>query len=162
MVHHPGASNAPSEERLEFLTPDRTRTLVFVAVCAMLGAFGLARVALGHTTFVEILGIALLGLSPFLLNVALGKTVVDQEGIRTGRPLGRRFVPWADIESVAVEEKTSRGYGAHRIRLRTGRGRTVWLAAPYVEVRCGEQQYVRFSEQADRIIRRWHQARELR
>jgi hypothetical protein len=162
MVHRTGASNAPSEERLEFLTPDRTRTLVFVAVCMVLGAVGLVRVALGHTTFVEILGIALLGLSPFLLNVAFGKTVVDQEGIRTGRPLGRRFIPWADIESVAVEEKTSRGYGAHQVRLRTGRGRTVWLAAPYVEVRCTEQQYARFSEQADRIIQRWHRARELR
>ncbi|WP_344048002.1 PH domain-containing protein [Streptomyces thermoalcalitolerans] len=154
--------NAPSEERLEFLTPDRTRTLVFVVVCVVLGAFGLARVALGHMTFVETLGIALLALAPFLLNVAFGKTVVDQEGIRTGRPLRRCFVPWPDIESVAVEEKAGRGYGAHRVRLRTGRGRTVWLAAPYVEIRCSEQQYARFSEQADRIIQRWHQAREPR
>ncbi|MFB8775603.1 PH domain-containing protein [Streptomyces broussonetiae] len=158
MDPHSQGPQVPAEDREEFLTPDRTRTLVFVAVCVVLGAVGLVRLALGHVTFVEILGVALLALTPFLLNVAFGRTVVDGAGIRTGRPLGRRFVPWAEVESVAVEEKTSRGYGAHRVRVRTTRGRTVWLAAPYVEVRCSEQQYARFSGQADRIIQHWRQS----
>ncbi|MFV0135425.1 PH domain-containing protein [Streptomyces sp. HMX87] len=160
MVSHPENEGVPPEGRLEFLTPDRMRTLVFVAVCVVLGAYGLVRVVLGHVTFVEILGIALLALSPFLLNVAFGKTVVDESGIRTGRPLGRRFVPWTDVESVTVEEKTSRGHGAHRVRVRTTRGRTVWLAAPYIEIRCTEQQYARFCAQADRIIQYWHRSRD--
>ncbi|MBQ1089531.1 PH domain-containing protein [Streptomyces sp. B93] len=121
---------------------------------------GLIRVSLGQVTFFDVLGIALLALSPFLLNVAFGKTVVDDAGIRTGRPLGRRFLPWADVESVAVAERTSRGNGAHRVRVRTTRGRTVWLAAPYVEIRCTEQQYARFFAQADRIVQYWHGTRD--
>ncbi|MFD0900417.1 PH domain-containing protein [Actinomadura sediminis] len=156
MDSHPENAGVPSEARLEFPAPDRTRTLVFAAVCVVLGAYGLVRVSLGHVTFVEILGIALLALSPFLLNVAFGKTVVDESGILTGRPVGRRFLPWPDVEFVAVEEKTSRGNGAHRVRVGTTSGRTVWLAAPYIETRCTEQQYARFSAQADRIIQYWH------
>jgi hypothetical protein len=132
---------------------------VFALVCAGWGVTGLVRVSLGQVMFFDALGIALLALSPFLLNVALGRTVVDEKGIRTGRPLGRRFLPWADVESVAVAEMTSRGNGAHRVRVRTTSGRTVWLAAPYIEVRCTGQQYARFSARADRIIQYWHRCR---
>ncbi|MFV0135427.1 PH domain-containing protein [Streptomyces sp. HMX87] len=145
--------------RLEFRTPDRGRSLVFALVCTVWGVIGLIRVSLGHVTFFDVLGIALAALSPFLLNVALGRTVVDGTGIRTGRPLARRSVPWTDVESVTVEEKTSRGHGAHRVRVRTTRGRTVWLAAPYIEIRCTEQQYARFCAQADQIVRHWHRYR---
>ncbi|MFF4824302.1 hypothetical protein [Streptomyces sp. NPDC001312] len=142
--------------RVEYRTPDRKRALVLSALLVAWGVGSLVRVLLGHFSgFVDILGLALCALAPFILNTSLAKTVLDDRGIHVWRPLWRRTVRWQDVRSVATEEKSSRGFGAHRVRVHRHKGGALWLPAPYVDLRASKEETDRFAAQAAQIITRW-------
>ncbi|MFB7112490.1 hypothetical protein [Streptomyces sp. NPDC056291] len=142
--------------RVEYRTPDRKRALVLSALLVAWGVGSLVRVLLGHFSgFVDILGLALCALASFILNSSLAKTVLDDRGIHAWRPLWRHTVRWQDVRSVATEEKSSRGFGAHRVRVHRHNGGALWLPAPYVDLRASKDETDRFAAQAAQIITRW-------
>ncbi|MFH9982892.1 hypothetical protein ACH4ND_27350 [Streptomyces sp. NPDC017179] len=142
--------------RVEYRTPDRKGALLLSPLMVAWGFFSLVRVGLGHFSgFVDVLGLALGVLAPFLLNTSLGKTVLDDRGIHAWRPLWRRTVRWQDVLSITTEEKSSQGSGAHRVRVRRHKGGALWLPAPYVELRATKAEMDRFAAQAAEITTRW-------
>lgn len=119
------------------------KTLVFTAAVTCWGAVSLVRTLTGHYAgFPDALGIAWPAIAPFLLNEAFARTVIDEDGIRSWRPLGRRYYRWADITEVTTEVKYARSQSAHRVRLHRATGRPRWVpfpslphraSAPYVD-----------------------------
>ncbi|MFI6639248.1 hypothetical protein [Streptomyces sp. NPDC050504] len=110
------------------------------------------------SNFLDALGVGWLIILPFMLNLGLGKVVVDDRGILSWRPLWRKMYLWQDISDITVEEKSSRSNGAFRIRIYRHNGRPRWLAAPYVGLRASEKWFAEFYRQADDIKARWRAA----
>ncbi|MEU5431906.1 hypothetical protein AB0G73_00850 [Streptomyces sp. NPDC020719] len=132
---------------------------VFFGLFTVGGIVAAVRLALGHYSgFLDALGVAWLVILPFALNVALGKIIVDEHGIRSWRPLWRKVYLWQDISKVTVEKKTGRGNGAFRIRIYRHDGRPRWLPAPYVDIRASDKWQQEFTDQAEDIKARWREA----
>ncbi|MFE9256303.1 PH domain-containing protein [Streptomyces sp. NPDC006879] len=144
----------------EYRTADRTRSLVLCALMGLWGLVSLVRVlAAGQVSgFIDAFGLGWLVIIPFLLNVSLAKVVVDDQGIRARRPLWRRTYRWREISAVTTELKTSRGFGAHRVRIHRRSGRPRWLPAPYVDMRSSDRQLSEFEAQVQQITERWRAA----
>jgi hypothetical protein len=66
------------------------------------------------------------------INLASGKTVVDGQGIRTSRLLGRRSWAWQEIESIAVEvEQNTKGGNVTHLAVHSTDGRRRYLFTPW-------------------------------
>ncbi|QDY80326.1 hypothetical protein [Streptomyces qinzhouensis] len=137
-------------EPIEYRNREARRALVLVVVSAVWGSVALVRLLRGADPgFFDALSIASLVLAPFLLNAGLGRITVDATGIHAWRPFARRTYHWQDISGITVEERTGRGYGAHRIKiLRHGR-RARFLPAPYVDSRASRRWYEELLTQAE-------------
>jgi hypothetical protein len=108
------------------------RTISALALAVVLGAIvGLvtgADVLRGDLrTSLIVIG-ALAG--PLCLDLASGRTTLDEDGITTRSLFGTRFVPWADFRGVDVVEQQGRSYGQW-IYVWTLSGRRVKLKAPF-------------------------------
>lgn len=133
--------------------------LILTRVFTAAGIVAAVRIALGHFSgFLDVAGVAWLVILPFALNVALGKVIVDEQGLRSWRPLWRRAYRWQDISEVTVEKKTGRGNGAFRIRVYRHGGRPIWVPAPYVDIRASDKWQKEFTDQAEDIKARWRAA----
>ncbi|MFD4608142.1 hypothetical protein ACFWOT_08495 [Streptomyces sp. NPDC058440] len=150
-----GDEEAREATRVEYHTPERKRALIFSPLLLAWGIVSLVRVRLGHISGFDILGLTMGALVPSLLNISFGKTVLDDTGIHAWRPLWRRTIRWQNVRSIATEEKSSRGHGARRIRVRRHKGGAVWLPAPYVGIRTSKEEADRFAAQVAEITARW-------
>ncbi|MFI1964220.1 hypothetical protein ACH429_08810 [Streptomyces pathocidini] len=136
------------------------RGIVFSLIFLSWGFVSVTRILLGHFSgFWDAFGASWLLFSPLALNVVLGKVIVDAEGIHAWRPLGRRTYRWCEISDITVEEKVSRGHGAHRIKVHRHGCRPRWLPAPYVDIRASQEWYQQFLVQAEEIKAQWRAAR---
>lgn len=105
------------------LTRGQRRTLLRCA--AFLGAVAVAAAAWTAITA------ATAGLAAgVLVNVALGRVVVGEAGVRTWRPLRRRTVGWDEIAAIEVATARERSGKVFRLVIVTTKGRRVRLPAP--------------------------------
>jgi hypothetical protein len=125
-------------QRRQWLRRGWIATVVF-----LIGVAGVAAAPLvsGNATgFLAIPGLAGLGVAIISFNVAHGRTVLSQRGIRTGTFFGHHSCRWpevAEIESVNFSvSRYSRpteepeGHGQAVIRIRRSSGKSFKLAAP--------------------------------
>jgi len=151
-----GEEEAREGTRAEYRTTGRKASLVWASLFVAWGIVSLVRIRHGHFSgFVDVMGIGMGALVPFLLNTSFGKIVLDDTGIHTWRPLWRRTIPWQNVRNITMEEKSSRGNGAHRVRVYRRKGLAVWLPAPFVQLRATDKDMDHFAAQVAEITAWW-------
>ncbi|AQU69278.1 PH domain-containing protein [Streptomyces niveus] len=129
-------------------------------VCGVFTAWGVVAmgvIGFGSPGFLSWLGLALITFVPYLLNNALGRTRVDEQGIHVHRPLGRHSGHWRDIADIGVHRVS----GGSEIRydkwIRVTRhdGTSFRLPAPMTS---SAYQDDTFEEKLEDITARWRRA----